>query len=321
MSDETDETWRAGYEAPRPPYTTEEIIAAYPEVFGPTPEKPMPSAQRAEKRKERPKVELKGTYLVPEDTDARLEQIDREIDRNIEESGSSEEFERLLSEQDALWEKRYGLESGVRSERERTAAEIAKRKKAVEALDVKVKDSALPKKQREDAFADLMIEQAEQRDIESAAPFAGLSDTKLTAAAEDARVALEEATERANALPAGSTRRARADREVPEAHRRALALEGELRRRKDRAALDAHAEKRTAELTEKKVAEHRQAVIRDAEQSAEPAWFLEKLRAEAEQPPTKKEIATARAEVEAELLPRIRDYARFQAVRRNSSSR
>ena len=300
------------------PWTPEEICHAY--GLDAEPEKPA-SAKRAEKRTEGRKVELKGTYLIPEDTDARLEQIDREIDRNIEQSGSYEEFERLLSEQGALWEKRYGLESGVRSDRERTVAELAKRKRAVAELDATVKDKTLPAKIRDDAYGDLMIEQAEQADLEAAAPFAGLSDTKLVAAAEDARVALEEATERANELPAGSVRRARADREVPEAHRRALALEGELRRRKDRAALDSYAEKRTAEYVERKIAENRAALIQDAERTQEPPWYIEKLKEEAKGPATKKELAEARVAVKAELAPRLREYARYAAQRRASTSR
>jgi hypothetical protein len=263
------------------PWTNEEIVHAYGLD---KPEKPMPSAQRA---KEKPKVEPpvirpEKSYTTLGDVESAIEKMDAALDRNIEADESSpEEFDRLLAERRGLYEVRQELEHDTRTEREKAQAALAKQRETEATLAGAWKDPNTPEEQRGTLLADLTIAELERRDLEAALPFAGVSDSRLSTAAEDARVAFEEAQEKAASLPAGSARRKRAEGEVSEAHHRALALEGELRRRKDHAALDAHAAKRVAQLTEKRIAANRQAKIRDAERTKEPEWFLEKLHEEA----------------------------------------
>lgn len=309
--------------------TAEEILHA---LFG-EPDKPKApaSAKRAEKKakKEKPKMELTGTYATPEDVDKALAENDAAVDELVERGNvSGDDLERLFAERDALYERKWALEgdlqsaqSALRGAQYETQEELGRRRKAADALAAVWQDPSLPEAQRSTALADFTIEQGEIQDLQTALPWVRLDDPQLSAGAEDARVELETLTEQANALPQGSVRRKRAEAQAAEAHTRAIAMEAESRRRRDRAALDAFAAKRTEEYVQRKIKANREAVIRDAVQTKEPEWYIDKLKEEAKAAPSKKELAEAKAQVEAELAPRIREYARYAAERRAHTSR
>ena len=273
------------------------------------PEKKPASQTRAEKKKERPPMQLpSGKYLTVEDVDARITEVADEIDHA---EYGSEEYERADDEQAALYRKRFSLEQGAASAQSETRKEINRLKGLDKELQARENQEGITAAVKLETLAERQLARQRAEALERRLPYLGRSDEELGLAVETAKISHEELTEKANALPAESARRAKAQREADEARGRYLHIEAEVLQRKRDVSFQAARTVRFTSVAERELrAEAQQRVNELVASGTAEAWEIEKAKLEASQPLTKEQIAAKVPAVAAVIDARVEQMAK-----------
>ena len=289
------------------------------------PEKPMPSARRGEKqakKKERPPMQLPaGKYLTVKEVDARLAEVSAALDENIDLDGTQEEHDLLDDEQTALYRHRFALAQESQTAQSETKKEINRLKAQDEELQARENQEGISLEVKVDSMAQRQLARERAEALERRLPYLGKSDEDLSAAIETSKIRHEELTEKANALPAGSARRAKAQWEADEAKGRYLQIDAELRQRKQDAAWNTARTVRFTAVADRELRAEAQRRVNElvASGDAEP-WEIDRAKLEASQPPSREQIAAKVPEVAAAIDARVERIAK-ESLRDRPGSR
>ena len=293
--------------------TAEEIVHA---LFGERDKPEAPASQtRAEKdrakKKVRPPMQLPaGKYLTVKEVDARLAEVSAAMDANIDLDGTQEEHDLLDDEQTALYRHRFALAQESQTAQSETRKEIMRLKAQDKELLARENQEGLAPVVKLESMAQRQLARERVEALERRLPYLGKSDEDLSAAIEVSRITHEELSERANALPAGSARRAKAEREAGEAKDRHLHIEAEVLQRKQDAAWNNARTARFTSVAERELRAEQQRRVNElvASGTAE-AWEIDKARLEASKPPSKEQIAAKVPAVAAAIDARVEGIA------------